>query len=157
MIRKLFLLIFLFLIIYPSYSYQNGSVGITLIFKNLKKTTGYIQGAIYNNPVGWPDNAREAVGGFIIDVAQNAFPNGSDFIYVLQTPLKTGETYAIACFHDENGNKTLDTNWLGIPKEGYGFSNYNTGIRIPSFEECKFIISEKKQSIKINFKYISSL
>jgi uncharacterized protein (DUF2141 family) len=156
MVWKIFLLLFLFLVIHPLYSYQRGLVFVTLIFKNLKKTTGYIQGAIYNNPAGWPDNAQKAIGGFIIDISRNAL-HGSDFIYPLQTPLKAGETYAISCFHDENGNKTLDTNWLGIPKEGYGFSNYNAGTKVPAFEECKFTVSEKKESVTINFKYISLL
>jgi uncharacterized protein (DUF2141 family) len=32
-------------------------------------------------------------------------------------------TYAITVIHDENMDGKLDTNWLGIPKEGYGFSN----------------------------------
>jgi len=31
--------------------------------------------------------------------------------------------YIVAIFHDENNNGKLDTNWLGIPDEGYGFSN----------------------------------
>lgn len=30
--------------------------------------------------------------------------------------------YAVALFHDKNGNHHFDTNWLGIPVEGYGFS-----------------------------------
>ena len=30
---------------------------------------------------------------------------------------------AISVFHDENSNGSLDTNRLGIPLEGYGFSN----------------------------------
>ena len=30
---------------------------------------------------------------------------------------------AIAAYHDENANATLDTNFLGLPAEGYGFSN----------------------------------
>jgi len=32
-------------------------------------------------------------------------------------------TYALVVIHDENMNGKLDTNWVGIPKEGYGFSN----------------------------------
>lgn len=31
--------------------------------------------------------------------------------------------YAVRFIHDENENKKLDTNILGIPKEGFGFSN----------------------------------
>ena len=33
------------------------------------------------------------------------------------------DQYAIRFIHDENKNKELDTNILGIPKEGFGFSN----------------------------------
>ena len=32
-------------------------------------------------------------------------------------------TYAIGVYIDENDNEKLDTNFLGIPKEQYGFSN----------------------------------
>ena len=35
--------------------------------------------------------------------------------------------FAIAVFHDGNGNGELDTDILGIPKEGYGFSRNTKG------------------------------
>ena len=52
--------------------------------------------------------------------------------------LKPGR-YTFKFFHDENNNKELDTNWLGIPKEGFGFSN-NPGLTIgpPSFDKTVF-------------------
>lgn len=44
--------------------------------------------------------------------------------------------YAIRYFHDENNNDKLDTNFMGIPKEGYGFSNNAYGTFGPKpFEE----------------------
>lgn len=50
--------------------------------------------------------------------------------------LPEGE-YALAIFHDENGNDELDTNWLGIPKEAVGFSNAKMKtFGPPSFKEC---------------------
>lgn len=46
-------------------------------------------------------------------------------------------TYALAVFHDENGNQELDTNWVGIPKEDVGFSNAKMKtFGPPSFKEC---------------------
>jgi uncharacterized protein (DUF2141 family) len=36
--------------------------------------------------------------------------------------LKPGN-YSFKYFHDENENNVLDTNWLGMPTEGFGFSN----------------------------------
>lgn len=47
--------------------------------------------------------------------------------------------YAIASYHDENGNGKLDTNALGIPQEGYGFSNDARGaLGPPGFAEAAF-------------------
>jgi len=47
--------------------------------------------------------------------------------------------YAIASYHDENGNGKLDTNALGIPEEGYGFSNDARGTSgPPQFSEAAF-------------------
>lgn len=45
----------------------------------------------------------------------------------------------MAVVHDENMNGKLDTNWLGIPKEGYGFSNAAKGVvGAPSFSAASF-------------------
>ena len=35
--------------------------------------------------------------------------------------------YTFRYFHDRNRNKELDTNWIGMPKEGFGFSNNAKG------------------------------
>jgi uncharacterized protein (DUF2141 family) len=49
--------------------------------------------------------------------------------------------YAFKYFHDENNNNKIDANWLGIPKEGYGFSNNAKGtFGPPSFEKTIFMI-----------------
>lgn len=42
--------------------------------------------------------------------------------------------YGVAVFHDENGNGRVDTNPVGMPKEGFGFSR-KTPLRKPSFDE----------------------
>jgi len=55
--------------------------------------------------------------------------------------LKNGQ-YAIRFIHDENQNKELDTNFLGIPKEGFGFSNDAMGKFGPKdFSEWLFEVS----------------
>ncbi len=63
--------------------------------------------------------------------------------------LKPGK-YAFKYFHDENRNSNLDVNWLGIPTEGYGFSNNASGtFGPPAFEKTVF---EFKQSIVLRCK-----
>ncbi|MDX1912377.1 MAG: DUF2141 domain-containing protein [Saprospiraceae bacterium] len=47
--------------------------------------------------------------------------------------------YALSCFHDVNGNGKLDTDWVGIPTEPYGFSNNaRPKFRAPRWSESVF-------------------
>ena len=56
--------------------------------------------------------------------------------------------YALACFHDENGNKMLDTNFLGIPSEGTGASNdARSFMGPPSYKAARFVISQGKPDV----------
>ncbi len=46
-------------------------------------------------------------------------------------------TYAVAVHHDANANGTMDSNFLGMPKEGYGVSNdVRSRFRPPRFSEA---------------------
>jgi len=56
--------------------------------------------------------------------------------------LPEGE-YALAIYQDENRNKILDKNLLGIPTEIYGFSNNaRRNFSAPSFQEAKFKLNK---------------
>jgi uncharacterized protein (DUF2141 family) len=47
--------------------------------------------------------------------------------------------YAIQAYHDENGNKRLDTGTFGIPTEPYGFSNDARGtFGPPRYDDAEF-------------------
>jgi uncharacterized protein (DUF2141 family) len=47
--------------------------------------------------------------------------------------------YAVTLFHDENKNGKFDSNFIGYPLEGYGFSNNVVPqFKAPSFDQCKF-------------------
>jgi len=57
-------------------------------------------------------------------------------------------TYAISIFHDANNNGKLDTNFLGIPKEAYGFShNIRHIMRATSYNEAKFVLGKDQEFI----------
>lgn len=54
--------------------------------------------------------------------------------------------YAVSVLHDLNDNKKMDENLVGIPKEGFGFSNDAMGaFGPPTFRQCEFPV--KKGSI----------
>jgi uncharacterized protein (DUF2141 family) len=58
--------------------------------------------------------------------------------------LPKGE-YAVSFFHDENGNKKMDTNFFGVPKEAYGCSNNAKGFMgPPKYVDAKFQLTANK-------------
>jgi uncharacterized protein (DUF2141 family) len=59
--------------------------------------------------------------------------------------------YALAVFHDENDNGKVDTNFLGLPSEGFGFSKL-TPFRKPSFDETAFEV-KGHVSMRVKLKY----
>ena len=63
-------------------------------------------------------------------------------------------TYAVAVFHDENADQKLETNMLGIPSEGYGFSNDARGVMgPPSFDDAAVKLGDGAATIIINLQY----
>lgn len=59
--------------------------------------------------------------------------------------MEAGE-YAISCYHDVNNNKKLDSNFIGIPHEPYGFSNNARGtFGPPGFEDARFTVTGAMQ------------
>lgn len=63
-------------------------------------------------------------------------------------------TYAISVYHDANGNQELDTNMLGMPREGYGFSNDARGVAgPPSFQAAAFEIGADPAVIELRLSY----
>ncbi|CAM3994677.1 Uncharacterized conserved protein, DUF2141 family [Pedobacter westerhofensis] len=67
----------------------------------------------------------------------------------VQLQLESG-TYGFTMVDDENGNGKIDKNIVGIPKEGFGFSNFfMEKLKKPSFDEIKV---EPKAQAEINMK-----
>jgi uncharacterized protein (DUF2141 family) len=57
-------------------------------------------------------------------------------------------------FHDENDNGKLDTNLIGIPKEGYGFpNNPKITMSLPDFSEVSFTVGDEPLTIEIRVQY----
>jgi uncharacterized protein (DUF2141 family) len=64
-------------------------------------------------------------------------------------------TYAVSCFHDENSNGKLDTNFFGIPTEGVGASNNAKGhFGPPKFGDAKFQFEGGRLDLKITIDYL---
>ncbi len=60
-------------------------------------------------------------------------------------------TYAIKIYHDENNSDELDTNFIGVPSEDYGFSNNAKGSFGPaSWKDAQFKFDQDSMVVEIN-------
>ena len=115
-----------------------------------QKKAGTLMLAIYNNAEAFEGSVikekRSEVGVF---KGLELYLEPKDSMQ-LSIEIPDGE-YAIAFFIDANGNKKLDKNFLGIPKEQFGFSNNAMGtLSAPSFEQAKFrVAGNTVQNIKL--------
>lgn len=63
-------------------------------------------------------------------------------------------TYAVGAFHDENGNDHLDTNFLGLPVEGYALSNnVRAAMAKPTFQQAAFTVGEQGANLALHIRY----
>jgi len=62
--------------------------------------------------------------------------------------------YVIAIYHDENANLKIDRTGLGLPAEGYGFSNNpSTLAGLPTFKSVRINIPKSGLVTRIQMKY----
>lgn len=62
--------------------------------------------------------------------------------------------YAIALYHDENGNQKFDRTGIGLPAEGYGFSNNPATLAgLPSFRSVRLNVARTGLTTRIQMKY----
>jgi len=111
-------------------------------FRNDKGKAG---GVIFASSAGWPQDRSKAVayGGFDI--------HGEQAMEEFEVP---PGRYGIAVIDDENANQKLDRNFLGIPKEGFGFANNpRVLLSAPSFQAASTKVSCPVTEIQIRLIY----
>lgn len=93
---------------------------------------------------------------------ENKFADEKNFAFTKEVkPPKTGEAtlsfndipageYGLALYQDSNGNKKLDTNLVGYPKEPFAFSqNIKPKFSAPTYEECKITFNANNTTFSI--------
>lgn len=62
--------------------------------------------------------------------------------------------YAVALYHDENANQKFDRSGIGLPAEGYGFSNNPATLAgLPSFRSVRLNVPRSGLTTRIQMKY----
>ena len=114
----------------------------------IKSTTGNVLIGVFNSEKGF-DNLK-TIKDFTI--SKKTMVNG---VLKFTVDLPPGE-YGFSILDDSDKDGEMAYDFLGIPKEGFGFSNYfHSGIFKPKFEAFKFLLKEGKSVlVKIKVKYM---
>ena len=83
--------------------------------------------------------------------SKQSVANGCLLVCVEMEPGHCG----IVLLDDENNDDRMEYNWLGMPREGFGFSDfYAKGFRKPVFSDFDFIMTDSTKNIHIVIRYI---
>ncbi len=130
----------------PSVSKAADGLKLEVTVKNIKSSRGKLIALVYTSKVGFPVELEKAANQ--VTVAAHEGETKLTF-----EGLKPGEC-AISIIHDENDDGKLNTNFIGIPREGVGVSRDAKGsFGPPSYSDSKIKI-EADTSIELHLKYL---
>jgi uncharacterized protein (DUF2141 family) len=110
---------------------------------------------------------KSAAGGVYVGLyaTPSKFLNGTQVDAMRKVRASTGPvtvvfdnlppgTYAVGAYHDENNNDHLDTDFVGLPTEGYALSN---GVRAvmskPTFHQAAFTVGTEDKPVGLHIRY----
>jgi uncharacterized protein (DUF2141 family) len=111
----------------------------------LARDTGEVVCALFNRADQFPKQGGAYAGAYVKIEGRRA---------VCRFQNVPAGRYAVAAFHDEDGDRKLKTS-LGRPREGYGFSNDARPGTFgpPKFEEAAFDFDGKKKRVTVPIHY----
>lgn len=122
-----------------------GDFTLTVALSDARNDEGRLAVALFASEADFPRQER-ALRGRLVPIARGRAA-------VTFRGLKPG-VYAIAVLHDENSNSKMDFNFLGIPLEGYGFSNdAPLTFGPPSFQAAAFKLVARHSRSSIRLRY----
>jgi uncharacterized protein (DUF2141 family) len=126
------------LVFISSFGFAQNS-NLTVSVSGIKNNSGSLTAELYSSKEKFLKTAYKIVSTEI----------KSNSATVSFTGIPKGE-YTVLVYHDENNNKKLDKNFIGMPKEPVAVSNNAKGFMgPPKYEEAKFTVTA---DTKINIK-----
>jgi uncharacterized protein (DUF2141 family) len=119
---------------------------LTVEVSGFRSDEGQLLLRLYGSEAGFPTDGSKAL-------RQTAQPIKNGRAVIIFEGLSSG-SYAIGCVHDQNGNGKLDTNLIGIPREGVCASNDAQGRRgPPKWSDARFALqADTTLSIHVHYR-----
>ncbi|TWI56526.1 uncharacterized protein (DUF2141 family) [Pseudomonas duriflava] len=123
---------------------QAQAADLEVNFTQLKEPTGELLVAVFDSAAHW-EASRPLVASAYVPVTATT-------VHHVFSSLKPG-TYALSVIRDVNGNRELDTNFIGMPTEQYGYSN-NPPLRMrkATFDETRFELKESGHVLQVELR-----
>ena len=119
---------------------------ITVRIESLRNDRGTVYVSLHDSKKSFDDNKGGIQNG-------QARPKQGTAVVVFEHVVPG--RYALSFIHDENDNKKLDTNFIGIPKEGFGYSKDVMGrFGPPKFEDATLTIPAGPTTVVMHTKYM---
>lgn len=116
---------------------------LTVTLTGIRATSGIVKLALAGNAQSYDGKAPPVQ-------ATGAPPTGDTATFTFRD-VAPGR-YAVMATHDENGNGRMDANAIGMPLEGYGFSNNPAVMRKPTWDEASFEVGADGAAIIIELR-----
>jgi len=114
--------------------------------EGLKDDQGRLHASLYASEEGFPTKPEKALRHLDVPIVAGK----ARVVFEGLTP----GGYAVAAYHDENGDGKLDTGFLGIPTEGLASSNDAKGFMgPPSFEKARVEVAPGETRIVVHISY----
>ncbi|MEH6582314.1 MAG: DUF2141 domain-containing protein [Halioglobus sp.] len=118
---------------------------IEITVTNIENGSGTLYVAILNSPDDWLKSDAESKP---FREATQAVSSTDDLLISVEG-LPPGQ-YAISLFQDINGDTEMDTNFIGFPKEPFGFSAPMGKFGPPKYEDAVVNFSGEDISVNIS-------
>ena len=119
---------------------------LTVSVEGLRNGNGLVTVAVY------PDDSRKflAKGGTLKNNRFNASAPVTRACVFVPAP----GVYAVAVYHDEDSSRKLNRTGIGLPAEGYGFSNNPSTIAgLPAFRSVRLNVPKSGLTTHVKMKY----
>ncbi|MBB3955465.1 DUF2141 domain-containing protein [Novosphingobium sediminicola] len=116
---------------------------LTVVVENVRSNVGRVHVALCPQKTFLKDDCK----------LETSVPAQKGATTVIFTYVPPGE-WAAQAFQDENGNKKVDQNFIGIPREGVGFSrDAKIVFSPPKWRDAMFVHDGKPQTISFSLRY----
>jgi len=126
-----------------------GAADLTVRIEGVRSAEGEVRLGLYDRPEEFPRGERRDGGG--VSAARRDAEGAVEYVFAGLEPGR----YAVAIYHDEDGDGEFDKGLFGIPREGFGFSNgASAGLGgAPDFDEAAVTVEEAGGTAVIQVSY----